>query len=537
MIQMKLVSILSCALTLQLIRIGHADTIVLHDGRAVSGKITGETAGVVTIDAPNGRFTFSRDKILTATKETPVRNQVREVEVLLAKGNVDAAVALLQKDTLRAELSPDALNNTFIRLLQPIAVGVISTSATAAILAESFSVNNNTSAELLLFAAALSVDSENQDQALGLMRQIEQNVPTRLNWPAATISGLINRIADAAVQRNYGSIVAISASLSNRLPLPPETSSTSHLNVYGQIEGLMRKKQFLQATALFSPELFLYRADLFVPLAERLMIAVLAAPATDSSLAALESARITLIPYMDTNFRLRCLKVLINRLMEAQRTEAAQIIVDHVATQDADIGSTLQHLLEFQKQRAGLPQDAPMEVYKLAAWGRSMGLLDESRELFTTLRTDPRFSETADLQLAIINNAKAHNKLQELKRLYDMNEIDRLKSESADFLRTSPPEDFAQQARDLLQLADFQDWSARRSSQGKAEAEFQQAERLANRREFDKALVHLNRIQLDRESTEAAKKANALRTRIMREKLRDTAASDKSTSPATPVID
>lgn len=509
----------------------HADTILLREGRTISGNISGETANSVTIDAPNGRFTFGRDKILTVTKETPMRNRVREMEQLLSEGNIDAAMAFIQEDKLRAELLPDALNTVLLKRLQPVAAGVVSTSSTAAFLAESFRENGNTPAELLLFAAALLIDVENDGQALLLMRQVEQNIPTYLNWPAETVSSLINRIANAAIQRRYGAILAISASLTNRLPLPTESSSTNHLNLYGQIEGLVRQKQFLQATSLFRPELFLHRADLFVPQAERLLIAILSAPATETTLAALESARVIIMPYIESNLRLRCMKILVNRLIEAQRADNAQLIIDQAAAQDSDLGATLQHLLDFQKRRATLAPNAPMDVYKLAAWARSMGLLDESRALFLDLRTDPRFAETADLQLAIISNAQAREKVQQLKRLYDLDEIERLKTESAEFLRTSPPEEFAQQARDLLQLADFQGWSAERSSQGKAEAEFQQAERLTNRREFDKALVYLNRLQLDRGSSEAAKKADALRNRIMGEMLRE--KNQQKQSPTT----
>ncbi len=498
-----------------------ADTIVLHGGRTVSGKIVAETSRSVTVESPNGRFTFAREKILSATKESPVQNQIREFEALLSKGNIDSAMAVFQDNKLSSLLTSDNLTRILINRLEPVATGAISTSPTAALLANQLIAKNTSSPEILLFAAALAVDSEVPETAVSLLQQIELTVNKPLIWSATTVHSLLSRIADGAIRRKYGTVVALLTSVQNRLPLPSDLLQNDSLTVYGQIDELTRKKQFLQATSMFRPDLFLRRADLFTPLAERLLIAILAAPPTNSSLAALESAKVSVMPYVDKTVRLRCMKILINRLIETKRSIDAQAIVDQTATQDSDLGATLQHLVDFQQRRLTLTNDQPMEMYKLAARGKSMGLLSESRSIFAALQSDPRFSETASLQLAVIDNLLVQAQFRQLQRLYDSDDLDQLKTEAAAFLNASPPDEFAQQTRNLLQLADFQNWNADRSSQGKAEAEYQQAERLVNRGEYDSALVHLNRIQIDREASDAATKTEKLRNRIMKEKLKN----------------
>ena len=55
---------------------------------------------------------------------------------------------------------------------------------------------------------------------------------------------------------------------------------------------------------------------------------------------------------------------------------------------------------------------------------------------------------------------------------------------------------------------------------------------VVNSREYDEALSYLNQIQMDREDSAAARKADSLRDRIMREKLRNAArARERQTTP------
>jgi hypothetical protein len=508
-----------------------ADTVKLKDGQLVYGTISGETSTAVTIDAANGRFTFLREKIIAVTKESPLRNEARQMEKFLSQGNLDAAIAFYRGSTLAGQLSQAELNASLLNNLGPVAAGVIATSGTAAWLAESLDRPPTPPSELLLLAAAVCMDSNNAETAMTLLHRLETAIPAHLNWPAESVSLLLERIVNSALVSKNGAVLASATSLATRLPLPAASSSQGFLATYAQIEDKMRRKEYLAAAAQFKPDMFLHRADLFVPLAERMLASVLAAPPSGETMAALESAKVSIVPYIDKRVAEQCMKVLVNRLLLDSRQGHAQHLIDSYSDNDPDMAATLQHLLDFQVRKTTLKPDTPMETYKLAAWGRSMGLLDEAKALFVTLRSDPRFSETVNLQLALIDHAQAEAEVARLRRLFDTEDLNRLKLESKAFLETDPPENFAQQARDLVQLADFQTWSAQRSSNGKAEAEYQQAERLVNRREFDQALMHLNQVQLDREDSAAAAKAQALRDKIMLEKLKEGRSRPLETKP------
>jgi hypothetical protein len=211
----------------------------------------------------------------------------------------------------------------------------------------------------------------------------------------------------------------------------------------------------------------------------------------------------------------------VSRLVAGGRTADAQAIADDISARDPDAGAVATHLVEFHEKRLAMPTDKPLEKYKLAAWARQMGLLEEARPLFAELRNDPRFAANAQLQLDLIENARCTEQVNYLRQLYDENDFQTLEAEVQKFESSAPPAAFAQKARDLLQLAKFQKWSSGKVATGKAEAEFQQAERLANRREFDAALLHLNRVQMETGSSDAAVKARVLRDKIMRAKRLD----------------
>lgn len=507
-----------------------ADTILLRDGRTVRGTISAETLNAVTIDSTSGRFTFPREKVITITKETPLRNELRQMEKFLSHGNLDGAITFYRSSSLVTNVNAAEFDATLLQQLKPVATGTIATSGTALFLAAKYQQASNAPAELLLLTAAICMDSRNYETALAILRQIEKNVPGHFNWPAETVSGMLNRLVDAALKQKNGAVLAATTNLASQLPLPASTSASGSLAIYSQIEDKMRRKEYLSATAQFRPEMFLHRADLFVPLAERLLESILSAAPTPETLAALESSRISVLPYVNSRTAQRTLEVLISRLLAEDRQEEAQRLVYAYADKDPDMAAHLQHVIDFQRRKADLDKDDPMEAYKLAAWSRRMGLLDEAKTVFLVLRSDPRFAETVNLQLALIDHAQAEETVARLRRLFDTDDLEKLKSESSEFLRSSPPEGLAQQARDLVQLADFQTWSTQRSSQGKAEAEFQQAERLVNRREFDQALSHLNRIQLDRENSAAAIKAQGLRDKVMLEKLKEA----RTTTPTKP---
>ncbi len=496
-----------------------ADTVQLRDGKSLSGRITGETADSIIIETSAGRFTFARTQVLQMTKESAASNHRRDMERYLAQGKIDAAMAVYHQTGLSQSFSHAAFIDIFAQQLRTTAAGAIATSATTAELISTFQKDATTPPELLILVAAFATEHGDAAAALPLLQAADKRATPPFLWPVDTLMPLLDRIATAAVKTHHGTLVAASAALAARLPSQTDSRRNNQLAVYAQIDDLLRHGEFLRASALFHPDQFLHRADLFVPLAERLITAILANPSANSVVPALESSTATILPYIDPELRLQAYRTLINRLYDTGRADDAQAAADKLSSTDPDAGAILEHLVEFRRRKATLPQDSPVATYKLASWAKSMGLLEEAEGLFLTLRGDPRFTETVNLQLNIIDHAQSAKAVRRLRSIFDRSDIEQLKQEVNAFLQTSPPDQFAQEARNLLQLADFEKWSQQRSSHGKAEAEFQHAERLANRGEYDEALSHLNQIQMDREDTAAAQKANSLRDRIMREKL------------------
>jgi len=509
-----------------------ADTLVLINGDTLVGQVSGENSATVTIDTASGRFTLNRSKIKIVTKESPVENQKRLLEQYISEGKLDAALHIYRDEELQKALPSRAFDQLMVQHLKIAANAASATSETAVFMVRRAVDDPSTPAELQLLAASLSLRYDNQTSVTTLLRRVSNQQPQMLEWSPAIVSSLLDQIASAGLQSQNGEIVALTAELATRLPSKSDTV-TNQLALYSTIEGHVRKNRFLEASSLFRPELFLHRADLFIPLAERLTLAILAAPANESNLAAMQSAATTVLPYVDPNMRMRSLKYLVNRLMDTNRLPQAQDLADTLSQKDPDSGAILQHLIEFRRRRAQLDSSVPLAQYKLAAWARSMGLSDEARAVFIELRPDPRFTETVNIQLNLINNAQAKVSYSRLKTLYDKNQYDRLQTEANEFLRTNPPEKFADDTKALLQLVDFENWSKTRTSQGQAEAEFQHAERLSQRGNYDEALAQLNRIQLDRHNTAASQKTQALRDKIMREKLKEAAKKTQPYSSST----
>jgi len=509
-----------------------ADTLVLTNGDTLIGQLSGENSVTVTIDTASGRFTLNRSKVKSIIKESPVENQKRLLEQYISTGKLNAAFHLYRDKNLQNALPSRAFDQLLVQNLKVAANAVSATSETTVHMVQRAVDDPSTPAELQILAAALSVRYDNQTSVTTLLRRASNQQPQLFEWSPVVISSLLDQIASAGLQFQNGEIVALTAELATRLPSESGTVS-NQLALYSTIEGHIRKTRFLEASSLFRPELFLHRADLFIPLAERLTLAILAAPANETNLAAMQSAATTVLPYIDPEMRMRSLKYLVNRLIDTDRIPQAQVIADTLSKKDPDSGAILQHLIEFRQRRAQLDSSSPLTHYKLAAWARSMGLSDEARSMFIELRPDPRFNETVNIQLKLIENAQAKSSFTRLRTLYDKNQYDRLQTEADEFLRTNPPKKFADDAKALLQLVDFEKWSKTRTSQGQAEAEFQQAERLAQRGDYNEALAQLNRIQLDRQNTAAAQKTQALRDKIMREKLKEAAKNTQPYSSST----
>ncbi len=90
------------------------------------------------------------------------------------------------------------------------------------------------------------------------------------------------------------------------------------------------------------------------------------------------------------------------------------------------------------------------------------------------------------------------------------------------FLKSNPPEAFAQHAKDLIQLSEYAKWANDQPNQDEAEGIFQQAQRCVSRSDYETALAHLNRVTVDYPDSAAAAKAVQLKPTIERMKKKQT---------------
>lgn len=504
-----------------------ADALHLTTGRIIEGKIVNESPPSVTIETPEGRFTFPRQRISKIEREGHAQNRLREITTLLEQGQVDLALSLYEKENLDSHFAAGTLESLLITKIAETATALMLTTSTVRSLADRLAHSPPPSPELLLFTAVQAAENRQVDIASRLVAQVPTSAARQFIWSDKTIANLSARLSEAAIRNNHGELIALSVQLSTHLGSVASTDDL--LNVYAQIQKLYTTKDYPRATALFRPELFLHRSDIFIPLAEKVILSLLKAADSPPAITALESARITIFPYIDDKIRKEALRALILGLATSSRIHRAQQIADEIAQKDPDLGAYAQHLVEFQRRQAKLPADTPLETYKLATWARTMGLLQESRSLLQSLQRDPRFTPNVTIQLQLIDLAQGQQDLARLNRLYKAGDYRILARECRLYLEKNPPEEFAAKARDFIQLADFHQWNDKNRATHQAEAEYQHAERLANRGDYEAALTHLNKLQTDLQDTAAAAKAAALRDKILRAKM--ISRSNSGTTP------
>jgi len=519
---------------LGLAEIAHADTVLLKDSRFVEGTIVAEMADSVTVETANGRVTFRRDRIARIERVSAVNNRLRDVAALLERGELDSALALYQSTNLKSHLPSGSLDATLLQSLADCAGAVTCTSQTLTALAGEIDWDECKNPDLPLLLSALSAANVDADNALSYLKSSGDKADQPFLWPASTITLLVNRLVDFGLARNRGDIVAAASYLASRVPGEPTNNSRDWLAAWTQIDGAYRQGDLLQASALFRPEMFLHRADLFGPLARRVLMAIIRRPAGTARLSALESANVTIIPYVDPYEREIAVRALIRGLGDQNRLPDAQRVADKISESDPDLGAIAEHLVTFLNRRRQLAPNEPLETYKLGAWARSMNLPEEAREQFLLLKDDPRFTENVALQLQLTSSQIAEKSVSRLRELFDSSDYDQLQRETNEFLASSPPAPFAQRARDLVQLAKFQTWNGSRAASNQAEAEFQEAERMATRRDYDQALLHLNRIQAGVTNKGLATKVRELRSKIILAKRRDLALQRNAETSAPP---
>src|SRR5690606_39083205 len=152
------------------------------------------------------------------------------------------------------------------------------------------------SPELLLFTAVQAAENRQVDIASRLVAQVPTSAARQFIWSDKTIANLSARLSEAAIRNNHGELIALSVQLSTHLGSVASTDDL--LNVCAQIQKLYTTEYYPRATALFRPELFLHRSDIFIPLAEKVILSLLKAADSPPAITALESARITIFPYI-----------------------------------------------------------------------------------------------------------------------------------------------------------------------------------------------------------------------------------------------
>lgn len=503
------------------------DSVTLIDNQVVYGTITAETPQLVTIDTAKGRFSFPRSKVKQMTRSTASENKTKDLRQLLSEGNLDSAIQLYESSDLSTLVTRHSFNNMLMNELSSIAPNVTATSATVGNLTRSLSTQSSIPLELLLLTANLNLRYGLHTSAAELLYQAESQKAFAPVWPIATVQKLMQSISNAALESQNGELLGQVIRLSAKLP-GKQHSEVSTAESYQVIKSYLINKEYLAATMQFQPELFLRKPETFIALGEQILSAIQAEPNSASSLSALETARITIVPYMLPAIQERTLKVLLTNLINTGKTQRAQAIADETAIVNPDLGAVLQHLISFRQQYPTAKEEGSMALYKLAGWAKAMGLLAEAKAIFIALRSDPRFVETVNIQIEIIDNAQASTTLKSLRAQHKLGQFTQLEKSVQAFLSTQPPDNYAQEAKALLQLANFQKWNSTQSDAGRAEAEYQNAERMAQRGDYDAATDQLNKIQVERQDSQAALKAQALRQRIIRAKQKSLLTSGTS---------
>jgi hypothetical protein len=336
-------------------------------------------------------------------------------------------------------------------------------------------------------------------------------------WPMQQIADLLNQGGRIAAQADAANLTAAYTEVLKKLPAQASLVSTSDLVSVENSKRECEAGRYLSAGQLLAGAANGASPD---PLAKKqatnLLDVMQRDRATTSVVEGLAFFCNHLQPLAGNDAIDQGLATLAQDQALLQNFNSARATADSLSVRNPDLGAIAQHKVEFLKRRAALDDSDVLSRYELGAWARTMGLLDDAESILGGLRRDPRFTENVNIQLELIRTQRAQQAIADIKKEYDSGSFSAAEASAKMLLATSPPREFAQKAQEYIQLVKFYRWNHGRADAGKAEATFQQAERLTNTGHYQDAIEQLNRIEIDSAGTAPANRAAKLRDKIKR---------------------
>jgi hypothetical protein len=487
------------------------DTIVLSNGKQISGIVESNGTGMVRIRTGEGLVSLPKTAVAKIIRSGANENVQVELTATARTGNLTAINRALQKGEA-------ATTAALVDALTANASAIVSRSSTATVSdIETFAgwwrLNAQGSAELALLVADLYAARGEFEPASEIVLGIPQSTFLQSVELRGRVAATLMNCTDKLIESSREDLTTRSLALLTLLESDAPSSASAVLLKIRASRNLLEEHRYADAVRVFATDLPSHG----VALVRRQLMDVLDATHKACDTTATAEATSAILQHFSDWFgteelaRLRTEAAL--SLARCARYQEAFAQADLLSAADADKGAVLQHRVELEKRLAE-SANAPLSQYKAAVWAREMGLSDEAQRLLTTLSTNPMLAENVQLQQQLLEMDRAKADLQKLTQLYEEAKYKEVLGGIADFRSRHSDPELLRRAMELEQLTKYAQWNGDKRVTGQGEAAYQNAERLFNQARYAEASQQALKIVADYPNSPQAHKADKLLDKI-----------------------
>lgn len=488
----------------------------MRDGKIIQGKITDDNSSAVTILTSKGNLTLPRKQILKVEIGSDIENKLLSIQTNLTNGEFEQA--LIDLESLTGETRNDVRQSIISTLESGLGSGfnrIAPTRYQASRLSSILEQLSPVPASLSVYEAYVLALSKQPEKASSILSGIHKQELVNLS-DSTSIKTVLETCIMNSTDISSAELVAQCRTLLTYLPISESSLSKIQSDSLMQINYLIERKQYEDASSLFSPGLAESSPAKFTLATMKILRAIESEFSIDSSmLSAIRRLKTNVYPILTNEYKSEFHHIENAVFLKIKDYNSAERAANELSKNNPDSGATLLHRTEFYRKKQATESN-PVEFYKLASWAKDMGLYDEAIQAFSELRNHPAMEANSKVQLEIVTIKKAGIVVGELQELYENGKFEEFNKQANTFLQTNPPTEQRKRVLDLIQLAAYHKWQGSKVSLDTAEADYQQGERLFNQGDFQGALTMMNKIETNYDNLVTVNKAKQLRQRIVR---------------------
>lgn len=493
-----------------------AERLILHNGNTVTGRIETETSDRITMRTANGRVSFSRAAVATIIRQTGPEQAVALAVEAASRGDL-AGTLVTAADPSQPPSVRAAIDSALIRHSHVLLTSHSPAPSTALRLAR-YVEDRETSApaSLRLFLARYLAAAGDYSGAVRRLKELPMEEVQRDPSARAAASEILRRQMAVSLQGGDPQPGLESLQLLSRLAPEQITSSTRILLHMANARRLADNGAFESALDELGRSVIPAAPVLAWEEAGRCLMRAEQENSSPSVLAGLyERMHQYFYPAGFGRELLPFYQRHIQALIALGRFDTARVIAaSRLSPIDPDVGAPFEHRIELAARQSALTEDDLLGRYRLGAWAREVGLLEEARQLLTPALADSRLKENAALQLQLVESEAQRREFEAAAGLFEKRQYEKARKALEAFRNAHPQSAYAKKAGELIELARYHLWAGSRHRPAEAEVLRQNAERLFLQARYDEALELLNRLEVEYSGTEAVVQGRRLRDQI-----------------------